>query len=688
MNKKGFTLIELLAVIIILGVLMLIGTLSVSNYITNSRKEVYINNAKKIINNAKTTIVTDGQYSEYFFDSDTTVYINTKNIELETGQISPFAEMEDSYVAVIYEENDDNPFIYYWVSKDILGNRIDLTEEKDLTTDDIYNNKKRILNNKVPIGVRNKIVIIDENGTAIKASQVVEVTREEASECYSYVLSTNKDGKKEAKITYYNKECGTDVIIPGIIDGYTVTSIYSYTFHNRGLTSVVIPGSVTTIESSAFSSNKITKVTLPEGIVTIGDSAFSGNQIPSIYFPDSLKTIGARAFQTNKLTSFELPRGISSVGTCAFCKNPIKESMFLYAKQANGNPDYSIIRGYIGDFSEFKNNRFVLPPVVDGVALKTIAGSAFYAMSLTGWTVVIPDTVTTIKGSAFSSSGIGSVNLPDGLQVIEGSAFYSNRLTEINIPESVYSIGALAFNCNWVENPDQMWIYKRTRNGNKGEIDYTTLIGYAGKNRANLVIPPEQNGVALKVINDSALRYLSLTGGITIPSSVKTIGQLAFALNKLSWVDNGDGIKDGPFVYKRNSDGSINRSILLSYAAYQTKHVTIPSNVTEIYNYAFYYTYIEGVTIPEGVTKIGAYAFQLCRLKDSVVIPSTVTEIGNYAFHKYITWTSANGSLNKIVNKTGKSFNWKMITGGPSDATFVTGNVENWYGDIEVVDTE
>ena len=43
-----------------------------------------------------------------------------------------------------------------------------------------------------------------------------------------------------------------------------------------------------------------------------------------------------------------------------------------------------------------------------------------------------------------------------------------------------------------------------------------------------------------------------------------------------------------------------------------------------------------------------------------------------------------NGSLNKIVNKTGRKFNWQSITAGPSPATFETGTIENWYGNIEV----
>ena len=88
--------------------------------------------------------------------------------------------------------------------------------------------------------------------------------------------------------------------------------------------------------------------------------------------------------------------------------------------------------------------------------------------------------------------------------------------------------------------------------------------------------------------------------------------------------------------------------------------------------------------MPEGLTHIGDYAFYVCQLTGEVTIPSTVFYIGPRAFYKEITWTSMNGSLNKIINKTGRSFDWKSITGGPSAATFVTGTVENWYGNIEV----
>ena len=49
-----------------------------------------------------------------------------------------------------------------------------------------------------------------------------------------------------------------------------------------------------------------------------------------------------------------------------------------------------------------------------------------------------------------------------------------------------------------------------------------------------------------------------------------------------------------------------------------------------------------------------------------------------------MSWTGVNSELTTIVNKTGRSFDWQTITGGPSAATFETGTIENWYGDITV----
>lgn len=677
-NKKGFTLIEMLAVVVILGIMVLMAILGISNYIDGSKRKLYIDTAREYIKIASNMLAKNDLIAR---DPDTVYYFHINNLETDNGKVmqSPYGNWVDAYVIVVIDEK--NNYTYYWTSLDETGMKVDITEESKLSTSSIYSTDDTGVYLGYPIGGRYVVKYTDEEGETDNQRTFYKTDSEEADECYSYKLTGTGDNRT-ATITYYNANCGKDVIIPDMIDNYVVTEIYSYAFNNMGLTTVKIPDTVTKIGSRAFAYNNLTKVVLPTTLVTIDSEAFMKNQLPAVDFSGStvLKTIGARAFRFNKITGFSLPRSVTSLGSCAFCDNPIPNPSFLYGT-TNGVTDYSKIRGYIGDLSEFSDKTFVIPPEVNGVKLKTIESSAFHSMGLSGWKVVIPDTVTSIGSSAFSANGIVSINLPSELKTIGGSAFYNNKITNIEIPDSVTSIGELAFNLNSTTDPEQMWIYKRTASG----IDYSTLIGYSGANKNNIVIPESKNGVELKTIASSCFRYLSLKGTVKIPNSVTSIGQLAFALNNLTSVDNGDGDTSGPFVYKRNADGSIDKTSLLSYAGYQTNMVVIPSNIKRLENYSFYYTYIKGVQIPEGVTYIGSNAFNLCKLSE-VTIPSTVTSIGSNAFQKQITWTSNNGSLNKIVNKTGRSFNWKSITNGPSDATFVTGTIENWYGDIEVVD--
>lgn len=62
---------------------------------------------------------------------------------------------------------------------------------------------------------------------------------------------------------------------------------------------------------------------------------------------------------------------------------------------------------------------------------------------------------------------------------------------------------------------------------------------------------------------------------------------------------------------------------------------------------------------------------------ENVTLPSMVTSIGTSVFN-------ANNNLKKIINKTGRSFNWKSLVNGSSEATFETGTVKTGHGDIIV----
>ena len=80
-NKKGFTLIELLAVIIILGILMIIAVPSVTKYISDTRKNGYVNTAKEIAGGARNFIHSG---KEDFTNEDITYYVDGKCIKTES----------------------------------------------------------------------------------------------------------------------------------------------------------------------------------------------------------------------------------------------------------------------------------------------------------------------------------------------------------------------------------------------------------------------------------------------------------------------------------------------------------------------------------------------------------------------------------------------------------------------------
>ena len=94
-KKNGFTLIELLAVIIILGILMIIAIPSVTKYISDSRKNSYVDSAKEIIGSAR-NLVNSGSLEMY--DTDATYYIDVNCIKTENAMKSPYGDFTNATI--------------------------------------------------------------------------------------------------------------------------------------------------------------------------------------------------------------------------------------------------------------------------------------------------------------------------------------------------------------------------------------------------------------------------------------------------------------------------------------------------------------------------------------------------------------------------------------------------------------
>ena len=307
------------------------------------------------------------------------------------------------------------------------------------------------------------------------------------------------------------------------------------------------------------------------------------------------------------------------------CNMVTDEKYFTYVEVEGGIE--------ITDYNEEGGKDVVIPSMIEGSNVISIGTRAFYYNQLTS--VTIPNSVTSIGNSAFYYNKLTSVIIPSSVTTIGWGAFRNNQLTSVIISEGVKAISAIAFMDNKITS-------------------------------------------------------------VIIPNSVIKIEGGAFNNNQLS--DND------AFIYKRNSDGSIDNTTIVSYggknkspiipntvttiginAFYSNKltSVIIPSSVTSIEQNAFYSNKLTSVIIPSSVTTIGVNAFYSNQLT-SVTIPSSVTSIGANAFYKS---SSSNLNLTKIINKTGKSFDWGIIVNGSysTDYTFITGTVVNNTGNVEIV---
>ena len=364
-------------------------------------------------------------------------------------------------------------------------------------------------------------------------------------------------------------------------------------------------------------------------ITTIAQSAFQGKGLTSLVLPNTITTINREAFRNNKLTHLEIPSSVTYITYGAFNNNQLPDDeAFIYVREPDGNEDKTTIVSYGGAKRE---------------------------------NVAIPDGVTTIEMGAFISCNLISVVLPNTLKTIEEQTFMYNDLTSLEIPSSVTNIGASAFNNNYLPD-DEAFIYAREVDGS---VDYTTLVSYAGANRDNVVVP---DGVET-IIN--AFSYQTINS-VSLPDTLKTIGSAAFFNTGLTDIDipasvtyikpgsfRGNNLPpDKAFIYQRNADGSIDYTYLVSYGGADQEIFEIPNTVKKVANRVVY--------------QIGA---------EVIVIPPSVEEIERNAFEKN-QWSL---TLTKIINQTGRSFDWGLIINGTSGYNFVTGTVYSQYGNVEVV---
>lgn len=207
----------------------------------------------------------------------------------------------------------------------------------------------------------------------------------------------------------------------------------------------------------------------------------------------------------------------------------------------------------------------------------------------------------------------------------------------------------------------------------EGGTSYSVKGLEEGNNSVNIVIPSEYNGLPVTAIDGNAFKDRSDLVGVTIPSSITSIGSFAFdGCDGLSRVD----ISDMSNWCKINFRGSGSNPVQFAKKLYLNNvlvtEVKLPNDVTNFDPYAFDgCSDITGIsvdpdnaiymsagnclidkrsnklvmgcsnsTIPAGVTAIGYAAFKGLKDLEEIVIPEGVTTVEEDAFRYCINLKS------------------------------------------------
>ncbi|MBR3832849.1 MAG: leucine-rich repeat protein [Lachnospiraceae bacterium] len=155
--------------------------------------------------------------------------------------------------------------------------------------------------------------------------------------------------------------------------------------------------------------------------------------------------------------------------------------------------------------------------------------------------------------------------------------------------------------------------------------DYRTPEGNERGRTINKVIVEE----GITYIGDFAFYGCTYLDSVLLPSSLKSIGDLAFADCPFETIDIPSGVTS---IGQSAFNGCSNLT-----------SITIPEGVKYIERQAFQAcSSLTSVTIPDGVIQIGMFAFVDCTGLQTVSIPSSIQNIGNDAFKGCTSLTTVN----------------------------------------------
>lgn len=382
----------------------------------------------------------------------------------------------------------------------------------------------------------------------------------------------------DAKTIYYTTTDGNIIDIqPADFDA----NISSHTYEND-LGIISFNGPITMIGKGAFQDIKtLETITLPISITSIGDSAFAG---------------------CDALTTAKIPNSVTELGYGIF------DSCISLVNVSLGNSIPAITRSMFYDC--FKLTKIVIPDSV-----KTIEDFAFgecYRLS----DVKFGSNVESIGSWVFDQNiRLEKITLPHKLVSLGDGVFVGCKsLQSVTMGEYVNSVGVRAFHgCESLKEFNTSLATADKR----GLIIDGELKGFAPADITAFAIPDNVTAIGAYVFYEC-----KNLAGVTIPSSVRTIGELAFCMSSLQ------------SVFIPHSVTTINASAFASCNSLES--LTLANGVTTICEKAFTgCSKLTEVSLPVSIESIQSSAFSGCSALKSVYSHSqTPPAAGNNIFNR------------------------------------------------------
>ena len=306
---------------------------------------------------------------------------------------------------------------------------------------------------------------------------------------------------------------------------------------------------------------------LPASVTQIGECAFrNAGNISLVTLHNNVAKIAQAAFKESSITTITLPSTITEIEAETF----------------SGCPNLSHI--YMGDVTKIGNYAFsncsLLTNIdyISGISVFSVASSYNF-----------PPTLKEIGSYAFySNTSVASVVMPTELETIKAYAFSEcTNLANISLNGSIPQIGMSAFeNTAWLSSQSEGAIY----------LD-NYLIAYFGNPSSTVEVADGTLGIADYPFTYSQAKYIY---NITLPESLKVIGESAFSNTKIT-------------------------------------SITIPDNVTYIGSNAFQCSTLESVVLGKKLEDTGIYLFSYSSPITMATIDCSACENltvdGNYVYN-------------------------------------------------------